>query len=216
MVVLEALVKLAQRRQVLWLHSIFHGDFTPPLRIVLIIRILITSILSNRHLAFTARHGHSMAMESLIDLPGHLIRRLNQSAVAAFNAEVKSAGFDLTPVQYGSLATIYARPGIDQATLAGLVAYDSVTIGGVVARLESRGYLTRSISQNDRRARFLNLTPRGESVVLTIQPALRAAQAQILNRLSEDERPIFMRMLRKLTLNPQEYDEHIAADQAAD
>lgn len=30
MVVLEALVKLAQRRRVLWLHSIFHGDFTPP------------------------------------------------------------------------------------------------------------------------------------------------------------------------------------------
>lgn len=150
-------------------------------------------------------------MNTLADLPGHLIRRLHQAAVAAFNAEVKSAGFDLTPVQYGSLATIHARPGIDQATLAGLVAYDSVTIGGVVARLEARGYLTRSISQNDRRARYLTLTPRGESVIQTVLPAIRTAQAQILDPLSEDERAAFMQMLRKLTLSQQACDEDAQA-----
>ncbi|TKW67249.1 MAG: winged helix-turn-helix transcriptional regulator [Paracoccus denitrificans] len=138
-------------------------------------------------------------MDELTDLPGHLIRRLNQLAVGAFVAETKAAGFDLTPVQYGSLATIFSQPDIDQATLAGLVAYDRVTIGGVVGRLEDRGYLTRSVRDDDRRARRLSVTTRGESVVQTIQPAVRAAQEQILSPLDEAERVEFMRLLHKLT-----------------
>lgn len=138
-------------------------------------------------------------MDDLTDLPGHLIRRLNQMAVSAFMAEAKAAGFDLTPVQYGSLATLRAHPDIDQATLAGMVAYDRVTIGGVVGRLEDRGYLARSVRAEDRRARRLHLTERGQTVVQTIQPAVRAAQSQILAPLDASEQAEFMRLLRKLT-----------------
>lgn len=69
------------------------------------------------------------------DMPGHLARRFQQIAVAVFLAEVEDAGFDLTPVQYAALATIKANPGLDQVTLAGLIAYDRTTITGVVDRL---------------------------------------------------------------------------------
>src|SRR5215213_2944818 len=69
------------------------------------------------------------------DMPGHLARRFQQIAVAVFLAEVEDAGFDLTPVQYAALAAIKLNPGIDQVTLAGLIAYDRTTITGVVDRL---------------------------------------------------------------------------------
>ena len=69
------------------------------------------------------------------DMPGHLARRFQQIAVAIFHAEVEEAGYDLTPVQYAALTTIRTHPGIDQATLAGLIAYDRTTITGVVDRL---------------------------------------------------------------------------------
>ena len=87
--------------------------------------------------------------------PGFLARRFQQIAVALFHAEVGAAGFDLTPVQYSALKALRAHPGIDQATLAGLIAFDRTTIGGVVDRLEQRGYLTRKVSARDRRARVL-------------------------------------------------------------
>ncbi|SDD34847.1 DNA-binding transcriptional regulator, MarR family [Paracoccus isoporae] len=138
-------------------------------------------------------------MDKLHDLPGYLIRRLQQMAVSAFVTRAKAAGFDLTPVQYGSLATLAQRPGIDQATLAALVAYDRVTIGGVVGRLESRGYLARHVSEEDRRARLLTLTERGKSVLQTIQPAVRAAQTDMLAPLTREERAEFMRLMQKLT-----------------
>jgi DNA-binding MarR family transcriptional regulator len=73
------------------------------------------------------------------DMPGHLARRFQQIAVAVFLAEVGDAGFDLTPVQYAALATIKANPGLDQITLAGLIAYDRTTITGVVDRLVQKG-----------------------------------------------------------------------------
>jgi len=87
------------------------------------------------------------------DMPGHLARRFQQIAVAVFLAEVEAAGYDLTPVQYAALATVRTNPGIDQITLAGLIAYDRTTITGVVDRLVQKGLLVRRASSRDRRAR---------------------------------------------------------------
>lgn len=138
-------------------------------------------------------------MTQIHDLPGHLIRRLHQISVAVFTAQTKAAGFELTPVQYAALATLGDHPGIDQATLAGLIAYDRVTIGGVLSRLESRGYVERKIRHDDRRARALTLTERGESLLQTIRPAVRATQEQLLATLEPAERDSLMQLMRKLT-----------------
>src|SRR5262245_22483790 len=81
----------------------------------------------------------SIAVESFVkdnnDMPGHLVRRFQQIAVAVFLSEVEGASFDLTPVQYAALAAISTSPGLDQVTLAGVIAYDRTTITGVVDRL---------------------------------------------------------------------------------
>lgn len=138
-------------------------------------------------------------MSVLHDLPGHLIRRMHQIAVSVFSAEVSAAGFDLTPVQFGAMSMLEEHPGIDQATLAGLIAYDRVTIGGVVARLEARGLVERTVSKTDRRARVLHLTERGQSVLSTVWPAVRRAQDVMLQHLDEDERRTLMALLGKVT-----------------
>ena len=78
-------------------------------------------------------------MKDAHDMPGHLARRFQQIAVAVFLAEVEEAGYDLTPVQYAALAAVGANHGIDQVTLAGLIAYDRSTITGVVDRLVQKG-----------------------------------------------------------------------------
>ena len=87
------------------------------------------------------------------EAPGHLARRFHQIAVAVFHAEVEAAGSDLTPVQYAALTQIADEPGLDQATLAGLIAQDRTTMGGVVERLVEKGFVARAVSRKDRRAR---------------------------------------------------------------
>ena len=131
------------------------------------------------------------------DRPGHLARRFQQIAVAIFHAEVGEAGSDLTPVQYAALAEIGAHPGIDQATLAGLIAYDRTTITGVVDRLVQKRLLARNASETDRRARSLQVTDRGFEVLARIEPAVEAAQRIMLRGLTDEEASEFLRLLRK-------------------
>ncbi|MCE5973128.1 MarR family transcriptional regulator [Sinirhodobacter sp. WL0062] len=137
-------------------------------------------------------------MTVIYDLPGHLIRRLHQISVSAFTAETAAAGFDLTPVQFAALSMLEENPGIDQATLAGLIAYDRVTIGGVISRLEARGLIERTVCESDRRARTLRLTERGASVLRTIWPAVRRTQEVIFADLSDDERATLLSLMRKI------------------
>jgi MarR family transcriptional regulator, temperature-dependent positive regulator of motility len=131
------------------------------------------------------------------EMPGHLARRFQQIAVAVFLTEVEAAGYDLTPVQYAALATIKTNPGIDQITLAGLIAYDRTTITGVVDRLVQKGLLLRRASSRDRRARELQLTEEGRRTLRGITPAVEAAQRSLVRGLTDKETAELIRLLRK-------------------
>jgi DNA-binding MarR family transcriptional regulator len=138
-------------------------------------------------------------MSKLYELPGHLIRRLHQISVSAFAAEVAEAGSDLTPVQYAALTVLRDHPGIDQITLAGLIAYDRVTISGVLSRLEKRGLLERAVSGTDRRARSLRMTQTGFVLLDQLEAAVQRAQVRMLDGLTPGEKAIFLELLHKAT-----------------
>ena len=136
-------------------------------------------------------------MLEIFEMPGPLVRRLNQASVSMFMEETGKRGYDLTPVQYSALTAICDRPGLDQATLANHIAYDRVTIGGVVDRLVQKKFVRREISATDRRARELYLTESGAKVLEEVRPIVRDTQELLLQGLEPDERVTFLRMLRK-------------------
>lgn len=132
-----------------------------------------------------------------IDLqPGHAIRRLHQISVGIFLQEAGDLG--VTPVQYAALQVVGNQPGIDQRTLARNIALDASTTGGVVDRLEARGWLERKTSTEDRRARQLSLTISGEQALRDSVPVMLRAQEQILAPLNEEQRHTFMALLQLL------------------
>ena len=133
----------------------------------------------------------------IYEMPGHLIRRMQQIAVSIFTDRIANAGYDLTPVQFACLNALEAYPGIDQATLAGLIAYDRVTIGGVVDRLEAKELVTRTVNKSDRRSRVLKLTPAGEDLLSETRDVVRQTQADILHGLNGREAVAFIELLQK-------------------
>jgi DNA-binding MarR family transcriptional regulator len=116
-----------------------------------------------------------------------LIRRLHQHAAHVFQVRTKEAGLDLTPVQFAAMDAVATTPGIDQASIAAQIAYDRATIGGVIDRLEQKGWIKRTISNRDRRAREVTLTPIGRDILDRAIPVVSALQADILPGLSNDE-----------------------------
>lgn len=134
---------------------------------------------------------------ALGDMAGHLIRRLHQVSTQVFLREAQAAGYDLTPVQFAALDALRSRPGIDQGQLSALIACDRATIGGVVDRLEQKGFVRREISRHDRRAREVSLTAEGRRVFDEMLPLVRRLQADILAPLDDAERDRFMALARK-------------------
>ena len=132
----------------------------------------------------------------LPQMPGHLIRRLQQIAVAIFLED--TAPFSITPVQYATLSGLGSHPGVDQRTLAAQVGLDASTLGGVVDRLESRGWLTRQPSPSDRRVKLLQITAAGKALLRDMAPAIEASQRRILAPLSASKQAQFMAMLSEL------------------
>lgn len=129
-------------------------------------------------------------------MPGHAIRRLHQISVGIFLQEAGELG--VTPVQYGALQVVANQPGLDQRTLARNIALDTSTTGGVVDRLEARGWMERRTSPTDRRARQLFLTPEGQTALAATVPAMLRTQEQILAPLTPEQRTEFMRLLGML------------------
>ena len=136
-------------------------------------------------------------MSELDTLPGHLIRRVQQISVSLFSARMAEAGLDLTSVQFAALATLKDHPGLDQHTLAGLIAYDRVTIGGVVDRLAQKGLVLREVSPLDRRARVLTLSAEGVKILDLARSWVDRVQDDIVQFLSLDERGTFVALLGK-------------------
>jgi DNA-binding MarR family transcriptional regulator len=128
--------------------------------------------------------------------PGHLIRRLQQIAVAIFMAETVEYG--ITPMQYSALLAVRNHKGIDQTTLTEIIAFDRSTIGEVVKRLESKGLVKRAVSATDRRTRLLYITPAGRRLLSRLRKVVDAAQVKIVEPLNRHERAQFMDMMRKL------------------
>ena len=95
----------------------------------------------------------NVTMDAVYTAPGYLFRRMQQIAVAIFMEECRA--YDLTPVQFAALVAIHTHPGIDATRLSAVIAFDRSTLGNVIERLETKGYIERKPSSGDKRIKLL-------------------------------------------------------------
>lgn len=138
-----------------------------------------------------------MSLRELHQKPGHLVRRCHQIAVALFLE--RCAAFDLTPMQYAILRAADAEPGLDQISLAGLVALDRSNAARLCAMLENRGLLRRARDRTDRRALRLSTTAQGKALLARAEAAVEDVQEALLAPLTIAERAAFIAALEKIT-----------------
>lgn len=138
---------------------------------------------------------------AVLDMAGHLIRRLHQQSTLLFVQRTQAAGYDLTPVQFAALDAIQTHPGKDQAGIAEIIGYDRATIGGVITRLETKGWIRRVVSARDRRGRELSLTAKGKRVLIALQPIVEDLQKDILQPLNDVECEGFINLARQVVVH---------------
>jgi DNA-binding MarR family transcriptional regulator len=135
-------------------------------------------------------------MDNIYEMPGHLIRRAQQVSTALFTDEC--GAYDLTSVQYAALCAIKANPDVDATRLSALIAFDRSTIGDVVERLESKGWISRRSSPQDRRIKLLRLSSAGAKLLVQVGPAVGRVQERLLAPLAPRDRAMIVRLLMQL------------------
>jgi MarR family transcriptional regulator, temperature-dependent positive regulator of motility len=129
-------------------------------------------------------------------VPFPLARRFQQICATVL-AEVYG-GEELRTLEYTALACLDDFPGIDQRQLARLMGVDRTNVGHIVDELEAKGLVDRRVNGDDRRARELRATTRGQRLRRELRPKLLAAQAEILAPLTLKEQCLLIDLLARV------------------
>mgnify|MGYP000002905435 CR=1 FL=1 len=101
--------------------------------------------------------------------------------------------YDITPEQWSVLFMIAGQEGINQKEVAAAVGKDQPTTARIVELLQKKGYVTKLMSSNDRRAFQVYATEQGKALIVTTLPleqenitaAIEGLQPQQIQELRE-------------------------------
>lgn len=125
----------------------------------------------------------------------HLLHRAEQLAADRF---AKLVGDSITLRQFAVLAAIAERPGLSQNDLVRATGIDRSTLADMMARMEKRGWVVRSPSSSDARAKSVLLGQAGGTMLSATAHHARAADAAILDLLPRTKARTFLATLTKL------------------
>ena len=128
--------------------------------------------------------------------PGPLIRRSHQIGLAIFAEAFKD--LDMTTLQFSIMFTLDKKPGIDQITLANLVALDRATCSNIVTRLEKKEYIRRKVNPKNQRAKLVYLTAKGKKLLADSEAPMKEEQKKLIAPLNREEQKVFLTCLQKL------------------
>jgi MarR family transcriptional regulator for hemolysin len=105
------------------------------------------------------------------DTLGTLFQDVARLRVFCYNTMLKE--IDLTATQSLVILTLLDKEGVIQGDLARTLGIRAVTLGGIVDRMEAKGWLERRPDDKDRRAKRIWLTKKGRALEKVIRRSLK-------------------------------------------
>jgi DNA-binding MarR family transcriptional regulator len=127
---------------------------------------------------------------------GFLLREVSRRYVLRFEARARDIG--LTLVQARALVRLEKNEGVSQASLAGLVDVDAMTMFRIVDRMEADGLIERKLDPADRRARRLYLTTKARPLLAEIWRIADFIRAEVLAEIDQTEIETFLDVLQRI------------------
>ncbi len=133
------------------------------------------------------------------DNAGFLIKQVSNSMNRMLDQEM--APLDLTAMQWRPIILIFKGRADTPAELARLTGMDTGAMTRALDRLEAKGLLRRTRSQEDRRVVKIELTELGEAKAREIPPNIARVLNYHLRGFSTDEVAQLMHFLRRMIAN---------------
>src|SRR5215212_3438021 len=115
----------------------------------------------------------------------------------------RAAGVGLSRAQWQVLANLARCEGANQATLAGLLDIEPITLVRLIDQVEGMGLVERRSDARDRRLRNLFLTPRARPELARVKALGGEVREEALAGLDEAERERLLAMLERIKSNLQ-------------
>ncbi|WBY03032.1 MarR family winged helix-turn-helix transcriptional regulator [Ramlibacter tataouinensis] len=115
---------------------------------------------------------------------------------AASRAYEQECGASLRDLRL--LRFIGSEPGLTLTRLIELASLEKTLASKAISTLVARGWVTRAVGARDARHISLELTDKGEAVVLCAEPIGRFMERKLLSRITRDELAVLRRCLDKL------------------
>ena len=123
--------------------------------------------------------------------------RLAHGAVYRHFTETFS-DLDLTQKQVSVLWLIDDHPDIAQADIGRRLQMDRATVMAIVNRLQTRGYVERGRSVEDRRRQTLHLTDAGHAALVSARTCILAHEQWLKQRFTPAETAMLVELLRRI------------------
>lgn len=129
-------------------------------------------------------HLHSVFSKSFKSISEHAV------------TGIKTAGFN--PTAFAVMEVLYHKGQQPIQQVGAKLLLQSGNVTYVIDKLESKGYLYRQPCPQDRRIIYADLTPEGRRVMDEIYPSYTRQIDRAFSGISEDEKEILIRLLKKL------------------
>ena len=110
-------------------------------------------------------------------------------------------GIGLTKVQWLLLKRLKEMNGEPQHSLAFLTNRDKASLTRLLTTMEKKNLVARIPSESDQRINHIYITAYGEKVLKMARPVVRGMIEEMQSGLSEEERIIAIKVLKKLIQN---------------
>ena len=133
---------------------------------------------------------------TLAESPSHLMHRALQLALDIYSEEAGDGG--PTQRQFAVMEAVSVKEGLTQTELVRATGIDRSTLADLVARMTTKGLLSRERSTLDARAKAVRLSPEGQALLDAARPKVEAADKRIMGLLPKAKRDGFLDMLSEI------------------
>lgn len=114
----------------------------------------------------------------------------------AYYRNRRMENIDLTSVQSDAFIDIIRNPGITASEMKEHLQLSQSTVAGIIARLESKGFISKTVDSNDARKVFLYPAEQGLLLEETLKEIALETQQLLVYGMDESEQSEFTRLLQ--------------------
>ena len=130
---------------------------------------------------------------------GFILNDVARLMRTTFDRRVKSLG--LTRSQWWVLNHLFRNDGVTQSELAGILEVEKPSLGRLLDRLESKGWIRREADAGDRRVRRVYLTEEIQPAIKAMRAAAAEVRREALSGLAFEEQEHFVDILLTIKSN---------------